>query len=303
MKKFIPFTTILVFLIFTQSIIAQEIITPPKENYHEADSGKVLTLIEVTPSFPGGDKARMTFLSNNIIYPEISKERNEQGIVFISFVVEKDGRLTHIHVIRGVSTEIDKEVVRVIKKMPKWKPGKIKNEVVRSKFNMPVKFTLQGGNTPPKDSLFEGVATEDVMPVEENLGDKEDDEIFVFVKENASYPGGPEARMKYIRENIKYPELAKEEGIQGTVYLNFVVEKDGSITNVKVLRGIGGGCDEESIRVVKNMPKWKPAMQRGKPVRVYFNIPIKFTLYGGGDQEKKLSKRELRKLKRKNRKE
>jgi protein TonB len=84
--------------------------------------------------------------------------------------------------------------------------------------------------------------------------------------------------MRYLQESIKYPEEAKELGIQGRVFVTFVVEVDGSITDVRVLRGIGGGCDEEAVRVVKAMPKWVPGKQRGVPVRVQFNLPIKFTL-------------------------
>ena len=114
---------------------------------------------------------------------------------------------------------------------------------------------------------------------DEEVEEKED-EIFVFVEEQAGFPGGEEARMKYLRDHIKYPEMAKESGIQGTVYLKFVVEKNGSISKVKVVRGIGGGCDAEAVKVLKSMPKWKPAKQRGRPVRVWFNMPIKFTLQG-----------------------
>jgi periplasmic protein TonB len=103
-------------------------------------------------------------------------------------------------------------------------------------------------------------------------------EIFTVVEEQPSYPGGEEARISYLQQNIKYPEEAKELGIQGKVFVTFVVEVDGGITDVRVLRGIGGGCDEEAIRVVKSMPKWVPGKQRGVPVRVQFNLPIKFTL-------------------------
>ncbi|HTX89487.1 MAG TPA: TonB family protein [Bacteroidales bacterium] len=103
-------------------------------------------------------------------------------------------------------------------------------------------------------------------------------EIFTVVEEQPSYPGGEEARIKFLQDNIKYPEEAKELGVQGKVFVTFVVEVDGSITDVKVLRGIGAGCDEEAIRVVKSMPKWVPGKQRGVPVRVQFNLPIKFTL-------------------------
>lgn len=103
-------------------------------------------------------------------------------------------------------------------------------------------------------------------------------EIFTVVEEQPGYPGGEEARMKYLKESIRYPEEAKELGIQGRVFVTFVVEVDGSITDVRVLRGIGGGCDEEAVRVVRGMPKWVPGKQRGVPVRVQFNLPIRFTL-------------------------
>ena len=116
-----------------------------------------------------------------------------------------------------------------------------------------------------------------VPPVEEDQEVKEA-EIFTVVESMPAFPGGMGALMTYLAKNIKYPALAKESGIQGKVFINFVVEPDGSISHVKVLRGIGGGCDEEAVRVVKSMPKWKPGLQRGKPVRVSFNLPVKFTL-------------------------
>jgi protein TonB len=104
------------------------------------------------------------------------------------------------------------------------------------------------------------------------------EEIFTFVEEYPEFPGGDKALKEYIVNNIRYPEVARQSGISGIVYVQFVVEKDGSISDVKVLRGIGGGCDEEAMRVVKSMPKWKPGKQRGQPVRVYFTLPIEFKL-------------------------
>ncbi len=103
-------------------------------------------------------------------------------------------------------------------------------------------------------------------------------EIFTIVEEQPGFPGGESALMDYLKNNIKYPQLARESNIQGTVFVTFVVEPNGSISNVKVLRGIGGGCDEEAVRVIKNMPKWNPGIQRGEAVRVQFNMPIKFAL-------------------------
>jgi protein TonB len=103
-------------------------------------------------------------------------------------------------------------------------------------------------------------------------------EIFTVVEESPMFPGGDEARMKFLRDNIKYPQMARESGIQGTVFVTFVVEPNGNITNIQILRGIGGGCDEEALRVVRQMPRWQPGKQRGKAVRVQFNMPIRFVL-------------------------
>lgn len=103
-------------------------------------------------------------------------------------------------------------------------------------------------------------------------------QVFTVVEVMPQFPGGEEGRIKYLKENVNYPEAARKQGIEGTVFVTFVVEKDGSVTNARVLRGIGGGCDEEALRVVSAMPNWKPGMQRGKPVRVQFNVPIKFNL-------------------------
>ena len=114
--------------------------------------------------------------------------------------------------------------------------------------------------------------------IEDDIEDDIEDNIFTFVEKNASFPGGDVARLQYLKENIRFPVLAVESGIQGTVYVTFVVEKDGSISHVELVRGIGGGCDEEAIRVIKNMPKWNPGEQRTLPVRVQINIPIKFKL-------------------------
>ena len=122
---------------------------------------------------------------------------------------------------------------------------------------------------------------QDYVPVERKQEEEVVEmEIFTVVESMPGYPGGDAARMQFLQENIKYPQMARESGIQGTVYVTFVVETDGRVTDVRVLRGIGGGCDEEAIRVIQAMPKWVPGKQRGKPVRVQFNMPIKFTLQG-----------------------
>lgn len=106
----------------------------------------------------------------------------------------------------------------------------------------------------------------------------EEPTVFFVVEFQPEFPGGLSAMYKYLAENIKYPKSAKEVGIQGPVHVSFIVWNDGSIRNVKVLRGIGGGCDEEAVRVIESMPKWKPGKQRTKAVNVRMAIPITFNL-------------------------
>ena len=114
---------------------------------------------------------------------------------------------------------------------------------------------------------------------------KVDEKIYKVVETMPAYRGGEEALIKFIMENVKYPEQAKKNNIQGPVYISFIVEMDGSVSNVKVLRGIGGGCDEEGVRVVTLMPKWIPGKDKGQAVRVSYVLPIQFKLDGKGDKK------------------
>lgn len=125
-----------------------------------------------------------------------------------------------------------------------------------------------------QEEVAEVETKEEVIEVEEAKP------VFTIVEEMPSFPGGEAERNKFLATNIVYPQQATENGIQGTVYVSFVVDSKGNVTDVKVLRGIGGGCDEEAVRVVKMMPQWHPGKQNGKNVRVLFNMPIYFKLQG-----------------------
>jgi periplasmic protein TonB len=105
-----------------------------------------------------------------------------------------------------------------------------------------------------------------------------DTTVYDAVEQMPSFPGGDYARVDYLQETLNYPTLALKRGIEGRVFVTFIIEKNGSISHVRVLRGIGGGCDEEAVRVIQNMPRWVPGKQNGQPVRVRFNMPFKFTI-------------------------
>ena len=123
-----------------------------------------------------------------------------------------------------------------------------------------------------KDTIIAPINTDNQV-----IGDQNSNKIFTIVKQMPKFNGNLQ---QYLSDHIQYPEMEKEAGITGTVYVTFVVEKDGSITNVKVLRGVSGGADldAEAVRVIKAMPKWSVGMQNGHPVRVQFNLPIRFEL-------------------------
>jgi protein TonB len=126
----------------------------------------------------------------------------------------------------------------------------------------------------------EQLEVEEVVYVEDTKEEEvKEAEIFTVVEELPEFPGGDEARMKFLKDNLEYPRIAREAGLEGKVYVGFVVEPDGRLTNFKVLRGRAPSLDEEALRVAKLMPKWKAGKQRGKAVRVQYQMPITFTLY------------------------
>jgi len=122
----------------------------------------------------------------------------------------------------------------------------------------------------------------DETVIEEAIFDEPDEEIaevpFIIVEKMPTYPGGLKALYTYFGKKMKYPPQARRMGIEGRVTVTFVIDKDGSVTDIKLLRGIGAGCDEEAIRILKSLPKWNPGKQRGKAVKVQMTLPINFKL-------------------------
>jgi TonB family protein len=211
----------------------------------------------------------MEYVAKNVKYPQEAKDKEIQGRVFVSFVVEKDGSVSTVKVLRGIGGGCDEEAVRVVSSMPKWKPGIKDGKPVRVSYMMPLTFKLTEGQ-PAKPSKKADANKPDMKP------DK--DGVYQIVEEMPQYPGGEQAMMDFVSKNVVYPKEAQEKGISGRVFVSFIVEKDGSVNEVEVKKGIGGGCDDEAVRVIKAMPKWKPGKMKGKPVRVSYMMPITFRL-------------------------
>ena len=170
---------------------------------------------------------------------------------------------------------VEEEMVEITKQEQKPQPVEVPKQTTQIQV---VEDDVEVEDVEINAEVDQNEVIEEYVPVEVEEEEVVEAEIFTVVEEMPEFPGGMAKLAEYLAKNIKYPQLARESGIQGRVFINFVVENDGSVTNVKVMRSLGGGCDEEAMRVVKSMPKWKPGKQRGKPVRVSYNLPVNFKL-------------------------
>ena len=171
---------------------------------------------------------------------------------------------------------VDEEMVEITKQEePKPQPVEVPQQTTQLEI---VDDDVETQDIEINAEVEQNEVIDEYVPVEVEEEEVQEQEIFQIVEEMPSFPGGEAELLKYVATHIKYPQIARETGIQGRVFVGFVVEPDGSVSNVKILRGIGGGCDEEAVRVIKSLPKWKPGKQRGKAVRVSYQIPVLFKL-------------------------
>ena len=217
-------------------------VTPPQDVKKDKER-VVYTVAEVMPEFPGGMAAMMKFLGDSINYPIEAKEKKIQGRVVITFVVREDGVVVDPEIVRGVEDSLDKEALRVVSAMPKWVPGKQDGKAVNVKYTLPITFRI------PEEQV---------------------------VYKEAEFPGGEEEYYKFISKNIKYPEKARLAGAEGDVVAFIVIDVDGNVSALSV-NGENTYLKDELARVVKLMPKWKPAEKEdGTKVESKYPLPVLF---------------------------
>ena len=251
----------------------------------DGNAEEVFQVVEDMPEFPGGNTELMKYLAKNINYPAEAQQKGEQGRVIVQFVVGKDGNLRDFKVVKSVSPELDAEAIRVCKAMPKWQPGTQRGQAVAVKYTIPISFRLQD-----KDSDDKSVASDmQVVSVtkanneganlpKQSIKDSDGDEVFQVVENMPEFPGGMAELMKFLQQNIKYPEQAQKDSIQGRVIVQFVINKMGQVTDPTIMRGVSPELDAEALRVTNAMPLWTPGKQKDKAVNVKFTLPITFKL-------------------------
>jgi len=170
-------------------------------------------------------------------------------------------------------TEID-TMQTIITEYKKPKPPKVKDPVIEEvKDEEEVPEIIFEMEEPEENDIVEEVFVEEVPEEKEEIT-----EVYIYLQESAKPIGGMESFYRYVKKNIKYPNLARRSGVQGKVFVQFIVDKDGSLTDVRVIRGIGAGCDEEAVRILEKAPKWEPGKQRGRPVKQRIVMPIHFVM-------------------------
>ncbi len=234
------------------------------------------------------------FLINNLNYP-IARLKSDTRVeipVVVIFNVEDDGSISNVRVKDPVHPDLDKEAISVVQKMPRWKPAMSNGRLVRSKFHVTIMFPNIPYPEPnyQSDSLVTtlGLVRCDVDSTsskkemgsksDSNYDDDDDMIMGMIVEQKPVFPGGQKALMEFLKSNLVYPKAARDSSIQGRVMVKFTVEKDGSITDVEVVRGVHPALDEEAVRVVSMMPKWKPGTQMGDIVRTKFTLPVFFKI-------------------------
>ncbi len=224
------------------------------------------------------EKTMMKQVVENIKYPDAAKNNGVEGVAVVQFVVEKDGSTSNFNVVKNPGDGTGAEALRVAKLLGPWNAGKQRNEFVRVQYTLPIKFKLEDENQQEVPTITETIITEDhvhkvvdsppTFPGCENISDKKE-------KKTCS----EKALMSYINQNIKYPTMARENDTQGVAVVQFIVEKDGTLTGAKVVKNPGDGTGAEVLRLVNGMPKWNPGrLENGEKVRVRFTLPVRFKL-------------------------
>jgi TonB family protein len=224
----------------------------------EADAhfttGEIYDKADVMPTYPGGIEAYYKYLQENLKYSDEAMDAGISGKVFVEMVVNKDGSISNVKALKGVGYGLNEEAIRVVSASPVWISGKLDQEKVRVKLLIPISF-MHPDDTQPTSTKSSQQA-----------------------KEIPTFPGGKDALISTIQENLKYPEAARMDGLEGKVFVEFMVDSDGAVKNATIKRGVNDILDSEAIRVIESLPNWIPPVIEGKAVATTMVIPINFIL-------------------------
>ena len=235
----------------------------------------VFFIVEEMPEFPGGEKALKKLISETVQYPAEAIKYGIQGKVYVTFIIDKTGKIRDLKTTRSFDPLLNREALRVIGSLPDWKPGKQKGVPVNVSYTIPVDFVLPENKSANNNSLKNNKLS---ISDKTHTGTTFDGSQYVQVETEPEFPGGSEALLLFIKNSVQYPQSALDNKISGVVWVSFIVDSDGRIKNPAVARSVEPALDKEALRIVSTLPKWEPGRLNGKPVDVYNVVPVRFML-------------------------
>jgi len=229
---------------------------------------QVAVSVSDMPEFTGGTQALYEYMQLHLTYPAGSRIGGIHGYVYVQFVVTRDGEVKDVELLQGVSKQLDSISINAVRSMPRWIPGRNGKSKAEVRLGAGFDFQLKDStNHQPKlhtgepRPFFTAIATQDGT---------------IFCETKAQFPGGETALQEFIRKNEKYPVKIMRQGIQGTVYVQFEVDTTGTVSDAKLRSTLVDELDNEALRVISIMPRWKPATMNGQPIKSAITVPIRF---------------------------
>jgi len=261
---------------------------PVKLKYTRDDPKQVFDAVE-QPAVPkGGPAAYADYLASHQKYPTAAMQAKQEGTVQVTFVVERSGSVGEVEVKQSVAPLLDAEAIRVVKAGPKWTPAHNRGQAVRQRVTLPITFVLAEGSgetvevpaagSPAPGRPLPPGAVAAAPGTTSVVGTTAGGTNIIRPEKSAQPVGGNAAFFTWIAANQKYPALARKRHIQAKVPVEFMVQPDGSLTDVRVVQKHGSGLDEEAVRLIKAAPKWEPALYQGKPIKQKMALPVIFQL-------------------------
>ena len=252
--------------------------------------------IKPRPSFPGGYKALQEFIEKEKKYPDEALKEREHGTVYVVFTVDSLGNVIHPKVVTSVSPSLDREALRIVSEMPKWIPAREGGKNINMDFTLIIRFSAPPLPLDPEEHVLRLICNNLPKELEPPV---DPFKIYDIVDTMPSFQGD---LMTYLYNETRYPAIAEGTGAEGRAVVRFVVERDGSISHVKVVRSLASSSaipitdsmtaeyrlkaetynkalqamDDEAVRVIKAMPKWKPGKYHGENVRVWYMLAVSF---------------------------
>ena len=260
--------------VFPLILVLANLMVLPNNLYAETGDDDVLEVCEQMPQFPGGLTAMMEYIQSNLVYPAEAADVCLQGKVIVQFIVDSLGYVGDVKVVRSLDELLDEEVVRVVKTFPRFVPGRQDGKAVNVRYFLPVPIKLRQ----EEDVAQPAAQPDSAVKVPSVPNAEELKMIFDDPEQMPQFPGGEMALMNFLSRNVRYPERASIKRVEGRVVVQFFVDEEGAVSDIKVVRSVDPDLDKEAIRVCGMLPKFSPGRLNGNPIKVVYTLPITFRI-------------------------